>query len=982
MRTRLWRFLNTDIRDLFSLEGTVSGGIEAAQAVLGLAEKLQEEGENIEQLAPLVVRIDSLLDVLNSPLTQLAGAGLPFVSMATGILKFYLEATKHKPTLVESVVLVLQVAYLESCKEILNLPSNESVLERIGSTPVSEEVSQQIKRLGELELEEKEAREALFICFHSSPIAEKFNQVLSARLQQAGLEAAAAETLTQRVAWNTPPYLQQAFKALTEAGGEVSYLAQQYHDGWRKELEKYDSIEEYLETQIAKLPQETVFDEEFSFADIYVPLKAKPVDRNGNEVESTTAFVLEEWAKEVLQNPSQQGQVMFIQGAPGRGKSVFCRLFADWVRQNLHPVWTPILIRLRDIDSFATNFGETLQAAVDTDFAKNDDGWLTDKNTRYLFLLDGFDELRFEGRASGGIERFFKQVGVFQENCQRNPEQGHRVIVTGRSLALQGMEGYLPDNLERVKLQAMDEELQEQWLEKWEKVASQDKANAFRDFLRSDSCPQQIKTELAREPLLLYLLAAMHRDDKLQTEQLQEAQQGNEAKILIYEESLNWVLTKQREKWLQKQITRFDTDDLESILTEAGLCVVQSGGEYAKVRMIEARLEQQGEESAREILQQARKQGSEAGLKNALAAFYLKPAAGDTEGGVEFFHKSFSEFLFAKRLRESMEDWTQPRRRGKGFNLNDEQLAEQIYDILGYGSLTQEIVEYLIGLLSQKSDFSFLELFQRLENFYFRWCEGEFIDAPPENFPQKKMRLLQEQIPHRETSLGLRQVDIYAGLNVLILLLELQRIEELKEKVAFHPCGQPDTEDFDSKRLLKIISYSDCLGIDAFSQIAWLFLDGANLSGVYLSGANFTGADLNGANFMGANFMGADLNGANFTGANLIGANFTGANLIGVNLSGVDLSEAILSGADLIDADLSSADLIDADLIDADLSGVNLRGANLIGANFMGANFMGANLSDKLLGEIRWDENTNWESVQGLETAENIPEELRQQLGI
>jgi hypothetical protein len=59
------------------------------------------------------------------------------------------------------------------------------------------------------------------------------------------------------------------------------------------------------------------------------------------------------------------------------GKSVFCRMFADWVRQYLHPMWTPILIRLRDIDEFQPSLEETLRSRVKYDFAQSDDGWLS-----------------------------------------------------------------------------------------------------------------------------------------------------------------------------------------------------------------------------------------------------------------------------------------------------------------------------------------------------------------------------------------------------------------------------------------------------------------------------------------------------------------------------------------------------------------------------------------------------------------------------
>ncbi len=52
-------------------------------------------------------------------------------------------------------------------------------------------------------------------------------------------------------------------------------------------------------------------------------------------------------------------------------------------------------------------------------------------------------------------------------------------------------------------------------------------------------------------------------------------------------------------------------------------------------------------------------------------------------------------------------------------------------------------------------------LFQRLEDFYRRWCRGEFIDAAPsDNLPQKKMMNMIAQ----NVAVGLRQIDIYTGL--------------------------------------------------------------------------------------------------------------------------------------------------------------------------------------------------------------------------
>jgi uncharacterized protein YjbI with pentapeptide repeats len=969
-----------------------------------------------------------LLEVLNSPLAQVVGTGLPFVGMAAKLLAFFIEKTEQQPTLAECIFLVSQAAYLESFKGFVE--QDASLLNRIGQTPVSDKVKQLLKKLADLEFSDKAARETVN-CFRDSILAKEFNIVLSERLEQAGLEGSQAKILTKRVAANTHRYLIEAWAV---SGDAMKHLGQPSFSEWREEQRQYQSIDNYLEDQIADKPKDKVFAEDFTFKDIYVPLKAKPINKNGTVNERATEFDLETWAKDLLEDDKKQNLVMFIEAGPGRGKSVFCRMFADWVRQHLFPIWTPVLIRLRDIPTLQKSFRETLKEAVNAGFA-SDDGWLTTRNTRYLFFLDGFDELLMEGRNSGGLEEFLKQVGKFQEACQQNSEMGHRVLITGRPLALQGIERQMPDNLERLEIQVMDDELQQQWLKKWEAQFGAEKTSAFQQFLQDKSCPEQVKSDLAREPLLLYLLAAMHRDGILKVEDFQGTD-STQAKILIYNQAVNWVLTEQRSKLLNRNLTELETEDLRRILTEAGLCVVQSGGECAPIAMIEERLK--ADNSVKALLEEAQKRIGDNPLRNALAVFYLQQ--GSKEGSVEFVHKSFSEFLCAERLKESLEEWTEPARRGRGFNTKDSDMDWEIYDLLGYGALTAEIVEYLMGLLTtpavagEESRFRPVELFQRLEDFYLRWCEGEFIDMLPESLPQKKMRLLREQL--KTEKLGQRQIDIYAGLNVMILLLELHRYgherDELKDKMVFYPCGKPNAEGKldDANRLLRLISYSYCVGDSGFLQIVGFFLSDANLSGANLGGTELCGAELYGANLNGANLNGAELSNADLrdahlrdahlcrtylteaylteaylNNADLSGADISGAHLSHAHLNNADLSDADLSDADLSDADLRDADLRDADLRDADLryanlssanlsganlSGANLSSANLSSANLSGANLSGANLNDGMIsisqwrtfGDVKWDQNTKWENVRGLGTAVNVPEALRQQLGM
>ena len=321
----------------------------------------------------------------------------------------------------------------------------------------------------------------------------------------------------------------------------------------------------------------------------------------------------------------------------------------------------------------------------------------------------------------------------------------------------------------------------------------------------------------------------------------------------------------------------------------------------------------------------------------------------------------------AEKIVESLREWTwvnQQRRRG-GYLVTDDQLAEEFYDLFGYGGLTTEIVGYLFALLQLEEE-QWVKLFERLQDFYLDWWEGKFMDAPPtENWPQKKLGQLKEQGIFR----GLRQVDIYTGLNVLILLFNLhsygQEREELKGKISFHPCGQPDSKEIETDRLKLIINYGEGAELLAFTQFVAFHLSNANLSNANLIKANLNQANLNQA----------DLNQADLSNADLIKVDLIKADLNQANLINADLNQANLSQVNLCEANLINANLIQANLIQA-----NLRGANLREANLRRVNLRGTNLRETNLKNISCDENTKWQGIKGLAEAKNVPEELIKQL--
>jgi uncharacterized protein YjbI with pentapeptide repeats len=946
----------------------LDGTVNTTKLVFESAAALKpEKGKpQVEELTSLVNHADFLLDMLNSPLGEVVEkGGIPFVSIAARLLKLYLDKSKVPPTFEDCIDLAAQAAYLESFQFFLK--ADQSLLKRVNDTSGSDVISQKLRILADIEVN-REMAERVMTQFPTSNLIQSFGEVLQARLVEAGLSKKEAQRLTERVAWHAPRYLNEIWAKSEEA---VKHLGQTTLPEWQTEKARYQSLEDYLREVIQPGPEESVFGEpSLTFRHIYVPLEIKHMDERGKyakfEEDKPIIAGIEEWVEEHLLDSTKK-EVLFVQGEAGRGKSVFCRMFADWVRASLYPAYIPILIRLREIRHLAQNFSDTLKNILETQqFVVADNSWLTRKDTRFLFLLDGFDELLLEGRGdSGGLKEFLQQVEQFQLSSH------HRFVITGRPLALQGMERLISQakQLQRVELQPMRDPLKQKWFIQWTDQFGWKEARAFQQFLAI--CPQDVGDVLAREPLLLYLLGRMHREGRLKAAMF-EGTEEIQAKVVIYDEVVRWVIEEQR-KNENLRLVGLKSEDLRDVLTEVAVCVMQSGNEVAKVSFLEARLAKDSNNPMYALLREAHQDlhiSEKKLLNNVVTTFYIKPAAGDREGSVEFVHKSFGEFLFAERLAYALEDWSKKGKdRRSKWSVSDEVMHREIYDLLGYGGLSKEVVDYVMAIILKPTQTTsrrlentqWCQLFERLQDFYLRWWEGEFIDAVQNkevNLPRGKMLSLREQIPDREEPLGLRQVDVHTGLNALILLFEIHRYgqsqDALEQTLEFHPCGQREKANFEVSRLNRIIGYSECVEAGAFNRFIGRFLSYADLSEADLNGADLSHVNLSEADLSHVNLNGADLSGADLSGADLRDAELSHANLSKANLSRADFDFSGLRRADLSEADLNGADFGHTDLNGADLNGANLRGANLRDADLghtdlghtdlSGADFSGANL--------------------------------------
>jgi Caspase domain/Pentapeptide repeats (8 copies) len=172
--------------------------------------------------------------------------------------------------------------------------------------------------------------------------------------------------------------------------------------------------------------------------------------------------------------------------------------------------------------------------------------------------------------------------------------------------------------------------------------------------------------------------------------------------------------------------------------------------------------------------------------------------------------------------------------------------------------------------------------------------------------------------------------------------------------------------------------FGNCRSLES-ANLEAASLDSVNLGGVNLSYANLEGAslintNLSGSPFLGTNFSRTWLHETNLSETSFLGGNFKGA------FGSVDLSRSRLFGVDLIGATLNGANLSNATLNGVNLSSASLEGADLKNVQFTCEGYRSTICND--LKNVKWDEKTQWQDIQGWDKAKNIPPALKKQLGL
>lgn len=735
---------------------------------------------------------------------------------------------------------------------------------------------------------------------------------------------------------------------LTEAeAGAVSqrlpsYFVYALHEEWGSHPKDYAVIQENLDTPFTQAQererswlrygawlqeqvQMPMFAEAFSLQQVFVPLRAYYND--GNVVELETE--LDSWLTAADKNDG----IRLVSGGPGSGKSSLTKMWAAKLAEQgrIKVLFIP-LHHFEPTADLVDAVGKFLQTG---DFLPVNPLFPDHREERLLIIFDGLDELAMQGKIGertaqdfvGEVKRTVDLIN-YQKICVH-------VLISGRELVVQASESIfrkekqvlhvLPYFLSKNECKKytdpqnlLAQDQRQLWWQSYGKVSGKDYSG-----LPAELDKENLR-EITAQPLLNYLVALSLRRGELD---FSEETNLN----AVYDDLLTAIYDRGWDNCRQHRTLEDITEnDFQLILEEIALAVWHSNGRTTTVKEIENHCDNSGLKNLLTSFQEGLKENSSTGVTRLLMAFYFRQSGQDAgEKTFEFTHKSFGEYLTAKRIvqeikliYEDLEIKKSNFRKGC-----DEREALRRWALL-CGASTMD--EYLWKFIFDEVRLVHLQDAAVVATWQQTFC-NLIKSMICDGMPMELLRLKDFQEENRQA--------INAEDSLLAVLGVFQRVTKILSKINF-----PDPAAFGAllARLQgQRIGNSNPI---SFHCLSYLDLSGCVLTERGFIGANLVRANLEGANLRGANLEGANLRGANLEGANLLGANLERANLRGANLRGANLLGANLLGANLERANLERASLERANLERANLQGANLRGANLVRADLLEANLRGANV--------------------------------------
>ena len=555
------------------------------------------------------------------------------------------------------------------------------------------------------------------------------------------------------------------------------------------------------------------------------------------------------------------------------------------------------------------------------------------KDAKLLIIFDGLDELAMQGKLGAEVAKSF--IGEVQKTVNffnRQDRQARlQVIISGRPVVISSNRDelrkteqilhflpYIFDKNTRYDYQdkeyLLGEDQRNSWWQKYGLVTGKN-YTAMPEELKLDSL-----VEITSQPLLNYLVALSYvrsKDDAIEDkDKIIFSEETNLNSI--YQDLLKSVYDRGWDTDQHPTLKGVEYKNFVRILEEIALAAWHGNGRTTTVKEIESHCESSGLKKLLEIFAE----GAKSGVTSLLTAFYFRQSGYGRDGDrtFEFTHKSFGEYLTARRIvRELSKIHKQLKNRDEDPDEGwDEKQALTRWIInCGMSAIDEYLFKFIcdeIALYKTEIVKQWQETLNKLISFMLR-----------QGLPMERIN------PRPDYQGECRQGRNTEEALLIVVNACARRTKEISKinwqsKFSFGKwLSRLQNHAADDDKII----INQCLN--------WLDLEGA-----YLVRANLEGAIL----------VRANLRGAILEGAHLKGAHLVMANLVRVNLKGAILEGAILKGAHLERANLEGANLEGANLEGANLKGSNLDWANLEGANLRGAILEGAIMDDEVRQQI------------------------------
>ncbi|MFM6516674.1 MAG: NACHT domain-containing protein, partial [Microcystis panniformis] len=693
-----------------------------------------------------------------------------------------------------------------------------------------------------------------------------------------------------------------------------AYFVLELHKQWKDKRDEYSLLLDEIDTPfnnawkresgwlhyrawLQKQIDEPIFWEAFSLKQIYVPLrgfyekeeiKATPdTDYHREPSFKRIVIKLQEQLETWLEAAKSDDAIRLLTGGPGSGKSSFCKVFAAQQAGLEKQVLYIPLHRL----SFSTDLVTAVKTFVQHDgFLPENPLEPSDQDLRLLIIFDGLDELSMQGKIAQEVAQNFinevrEQVKSFNQNKTRL-----QVLISGRDVVVQSNKNnfkkpqqiitilpYLVANSDNFSdddnLLKVDQ--RHQWWQQYGQAKGKNYAQ-----LPTELSGENLQ-EITAQPLLNYLIALTFERGEVQFSQ--ETNLNN-----IYDNLLKAVYERGYEKNSpgHRAIEGITEKDFVLILMEIALSCWHGNGRTTTVIEIKEHCENNGLKNLLKNFQDSFQSDSQGSITRLLTAFYFRES-GDLRGSektFEFTHKSFGEYLTARRIVDRVKQIHRKLQDSENDYDND-------YDprkaLIAWATLCgpTAIDEYLFSFVVNQMQLQSPDEVKQWQKTLGHLIEYLLVKGMPMEGLKNRPNFQEEMRQARNAEEAL-----------LALFNACGRVTE-----EIFPIQWPSPEAFGNwlarlqgQRIdYKPMFVLDCL---SFLDLQNCLLIHRDLCGANLYMANLAGADLAGANLEEANLERANLERAFLKRANLEEANFEGANLRGVFLDGANFKYANVKG--------------------------------------------------------------------------------------